>query len=50
MRPAVNAPGGEGGIRTHDPGFSRNTAFRERGLQPLGNLSVTGRILENLGL
>ena len=33
--------GGEGGIRTHDPGFSQDTAFRERGLQPLGNLSVS---------
>ena len=32
--------GGEGGIRTHDPGLSQDTAFRERGLQPLGNLSL----------
>jgi hypothetical protein len=35
------ANGGEGGIRTHDPGFSQDTAFRERGLQPLGHLSAT---------
>ena len=50
LRSTLCIAGGEGGIRTHDPGFSQDTAFRERGLQPLGNLSspLTQKVLITL--